>query len=402
MEGRTSVANNSSTTSAVKVPTTYVSPFSKPLRPPIIPKQLPHTIANKLLDNSRHSTQENTIQTNETTDTVVPDTTGQVLQSSPIANQLSNNSRQSTQENTIQTNETTEEQPSASSMTTRSQMRYLAFAKQFQSGDTENTEENTTIPERVRRQYAKKRLQLLEKLKNQWGIQDDTDYSEVFQSVMDSLQPVENEVKDPGVLVDLFVQYLPVTANLIALQAIDQFIRLFPKNMQTYLQNVKIAEYVSIYPNTYNYLEELDEYGQRSFYVYFFTNPGQSKRLYCIQPLPEFQDNFHVISTIALDTPERVPYGSKVSISSFPKATKGHPIKLAEFTNSNCQFKQDVEFVFLHDTTFIIQTPPDGLYKVFIAGHVAPDDEEEVEEIISSDNEEEQTFKDVKDSDYTE
>ncbi|KAI5545148.1 attachment subunit-related family, partial [Trichomonas vaginalis G3] len=156
MEGRTSVANNSSTTSAVKVPTTYVSSFSKPLRPPIIPKQLPHTIANKLLDNSRQSTQENTIQTNETTDTVVPDTTGQVLQSSPIANQLSNNSRQSTQENTIQTNETTEEQPSASSMTTRSQMRYLAFAKQFQSGDTENTEENTTISERVRRQYAKK------------------------------------------------------------------------------------------------------------------------------------------------------------------------------------------------------------------------------------------------------
>ncbi|KAI5505094.1 attachment subunit-related family, partial [Trichomonas vaginalis G3] len=243
------IANNSSTTSAVKVPTTYVSPFSKPLQPPIIPKQLPHTIANKLSNNSRHSTQENTIQTNETTDTVVPDTTGQVLQSSPIANQLSNNSRQSTQENTIQTNETTdtvvpdttgqvlqsspianqlsnnsrqstqentiqtnettEEQPSASSMTTRSQMRYLAFAKQFQSGDTENTEENTTIPERVRRQYAKKRLQLLEKLKNQWGIQDDTDYSEVFQSVMDSLQPVENEVKDPGVLVDLFVQYLP-------------------------------------------------------------------------------------------------------------------------------------------------------------------------------------------------
>ncbi|EAX67477.1 hypothetical protein TVAG_541870, partial [Trichomonas vaginalis G3] len=279
-------------------------------------------IANQLSNNSRQSTQENTIQTNETTDTVVPDTTGQVLQSSPIANQLSNNSRQSTQENTIQTNETTEEQPSASSMTTRSQMRYLAFAKQFQSGDTENTEENTTIPERVRRQYAKKRLQLLEKLKNQWGIQDDTDYSEVFQSVMDSLQPVENEVKDPGVLVDLFVQYLPVTANLIALQAIDQFIRLFPKNMQTYLRNVKIAEYVSIYPNTYNYLEELDEYGQRSFYVYFFTKPGQSKRLYCIQPLPEFQDNFHVISTIALDTPERVPYGGKVVFQASRKLPK--------------------------------------------------------------------------------
>ncbi|KAI5527783.1 attachment subunit-related family [Trichomonas vaginalis G3] len=249
-------------------------------------------IANQLSNNSRQSTQENTIQTNETTDTVVPDTTGQVLQSSPIANQLSNNSRQSTQENTIQTNETTEEQPSASSMTTRSQMRYLAFAKQFQSGDTENTEENTTISERVRRQYAKKRLQLLEKLKNQWGIQDDTDYSEVFQSVMDSLQPVENEVKDPGVLVDLFVQYLPVTANLIALQAIDQFIRLFPKNMQTYLQNVKIAEYVSIYPNTYNYLEELDEYGKGPF-TYTFLPIQDSQNGYIVYNLYQ---NFKTIS----------------------------------------------------------------------------------------------------------
>ncbi|KAI5486055.1 attachment subunit-related family [Trichomonas vaginalis G3] len=232
---------------------------------------------------------------------------------------------------------------------------------------------------------------------------------------MDAIQPLENEIKDPGVLVDMFASYLPVTANLIALQAIDQFIHLFPKNLQKHLQEVKIAEFVRLYPNSYNYLEELNEHGERSFYVYFFTKPGQSKRLYCIQPLPEFQDNFHVITTVALDIPARVPYGGTVTISSFPKGYKGKPLTIAKFTHSSCQFVQDVEFHFLNNTTFIIETPQEGIYKVFIAGFVAPNgeeeveeiltsesEEEEVEEILTSESEEEENFQDIQDSEYTE
>ncbi|KAI5553941.1 attachment subunit-related family, partial [Trichomonas vaginalis G3] len=395
------IANNSSTTSAVKVPTTYVSPFSKPLRPPIIPKQLPHTIANKLSNNLSSSSQN-------TTDTAQP--TGQAtttIGTEAFSEEVHTN--QTPIEHTeTQPPENTETHPiehteTHSAMTTRSQTRYLAFCKQFKSQIQDTQDSDTPLSEKVRRKYAKQRLELLDKLNEQWGSEDNRDYNEMFQAVMDAIQPLENEIKDPGVLVDMFASYLPVTANLIALQAIDQFIHLFPKNLQKHLQEVKVAEFVRLYPNSYNYLEELNEHGERSFYLYFYTKDNQSKRLYCIEPMPQFVDNFHVITTVALDIPARVPYGGTVTISSFPKGYKGKPLTIAKFTHSSCQFVQDVEFHFLNNTTFIIETPQEGIYKVFIAGFVDPNgEEEEVEEILTSESEEEENFQDIQDSEYTE
>ncbi|KAI5493718.1 hypothetical protein TVAGG3_1043760 [Trichomonas vaginalis G3] len=150
-------------------------------------------------------------------------------------------------------------------------------------------------------------------------------------------------------------------------------------------------------------------------FTYTFLLNQDSQNGYCIQPLPEFQDNFHVITTVALDIPARVPYGGTVTISSFPKGYKGKPLTIAKFTHSSCQFVQDVEFHFLNNTTFIIETPQEGIYKVFIAGFVAPNgeeeveeiltsesEEEEVEEILTSESEEEENFQDIQDSEYTE
>ncbi|KAI5549984.1 attachment subunit-related family, partial [Trichomonas vaginalis G3] len=236
MEGRTSVANNSSTTSAVKVPTTYVSPFSKPLRPPIIPKQLPHTIANKLSNNlssSSQNTTETTQPTGQATTTIGTEAFSEEVHTNqtPIEH-TETQPPENTETHPIEHTET------HSAMTTRSQTRYIAFSKQFKSQIQDTQDRDTPLSEKVRRKYAKKRFELLDKLNEQWGSEDNRDYNEMFQAVMDAIQPFENEIKDPGVLVDMFASYLPVTANLIALQAIDQFIHLFPKNLQKHLQEV--------------------------------------------------------------------------------------------------------------------------------------------------------------------
>ncbi|KAI5504857.1 attachment subunit-related family, partial [Trichomonas vaginalis G3] len=203
MEGRKNVANNSSTTSAVKVPTTYVSPFSKPLRPPIIPKQLPHTIANKLLDNM-HLHKETAQPTGQATTTIGTEAFSEEVHTNqtPIEH-TETQPPENTETHPIEHTET------HSAMTTRSQTRYLAFSKQFKSQIQDTQDSDTPLSEKVRRKYAKKRLELLDKLNEQWGSEDNRDYNEMFQAVMDAIQPLENEIKDPGVLVDMFASYLP-------------------------------------------------------------------------------------------------------------------------------------------------------------------------------------------------
>ncbi|KAI5499529.1 attachment subunit-related family [Trichomonas vaginalis G3] len=161
MEGRTSVANNSLTPSAVKVPTTYVSPFSKPLRPPIIPKQLPHTIANKLLDNM-HLHKETTQPTGQATTTIGTEAFSEEVHTNqtPIEH-TETQPPENTETHPIEHTET------HSAMTTRSQTRYLAFSKQFKSQIQDTQDSDTPLSEKVRRKYAKKRLELLDKLNEQ-------------------------------------------------------------------------------------------------------------------------------------------------------------------------------------------------------------------------------------------
>ncbi|EAX74376.1 hypothetical protein TVAG_515520, partial [Trichomonas vaginalis G3] len=275
MEGRKSVANNSSTTSAVKVPTTYVSPFSKPLRPPIIPKQLPHTIQDNLSNNLSSSSQNttdtvvqtapeqvshsSTIQDNlsnnlssssqNTTDTVVQTAPEQVSHSSTIQDKLSNNLSSSSSQNTTETSET-DLQPapeqvshSSTSMLTRAQFQDLISLEQYSSNETQTDDCNLSLPESIQRKYAMKRLKLLYKLLNNWGVEDNTDYSEMFNKVIESVKPIENDIKNPGVLVDLFASKLPVTTNLIATQAIEQFILCFPKQYRQHLRETRIGKF---------------------------------------------------------------------------------------------------------------------------------------------------------------
>ena len=172
MEGRTSVANNLSTTSAVKVPTTYVSPFSKPLRPPIIPKQPPHTIQDKLSNNLSSSSSQNTTETSETVVQTAPE---QVSHSSTIQDKLSNNLSSSSSQNTTETSET-DLQPapeqvshSSTSMLTRAQFQDLISLEQYSSNETQTDDCNLSLPESIQRKYAMKRLKLLYKLLNNWG-----------------------------------------------------------------------------------------------------------------------------------------------------------------------------------------------------------------------------------------
>ena len=356
MEGRKSVANNSSTTSAVKVPTTYVSPFSKPLRPPIIPKQPPHTIQDKLSNNSRQSTQ-NTTETSETD-----------LQ--PAPEQVSH---------------------SSTSMLTRAQFQDLISLEQYSSNETQTDDCNLSLPESIQRKYAMKRLKLLYKLLNNWGVEDNTDYSEMFNKVIESVKPIENDIKNPGVLVDLFASKLPVTTNLIATQAIEQFILCFPKQYRQHLRETRIGKFQLVYPTTYNYYEEANEYGELSFHFTLSVPEGEEKAIYHVQSLAGCEGKPHIITTVAIDKPARVE--DDVLFASIAGFGMGEPIPISHFTEYSAQHFQNVEFVFYDHQKFLLTKPKKQFVSIFVAGHVA--DKEPSDTDYEEEEEEEENDSDV-------
>ncbi|EAY21299.1 hypothetical protein TVAG_166740 [Trichomonas vaginalis G3] len=390
MEGRKSVANNSSTTSAVKVPTTYVSPFSKPLRPPIIPKQLPHTIQDNLSNNLSSSSQN-------TTDTVVQTAPEQVSHSSTIQDKLSNNLSSSSSQNTTETSET-DLQPapeqvshSSTSMLTRAQFQDLISLEQYSSNETQTDDCNLSLPESIQRKYAMKRLKLLYKLLNNWGVEDNTDYSEMFNKVIESVKPIENDIKNPGVLVDLFASKLPVTTNLIATQAIEQFILCFPKQYRQHLRETRIGKFQLVYPTTYNYYEEANEYGELSFHFTLSVPEGEEKAIYHVQSLAGCEGKPHIITTVAIDKPARVE--DDVLFASIAGFGMGEPIPISHFTEYSAQHFQNVEFVFYDHQKFLLTKPKKQFVSIFVAGHVA--DKEPSDTDYEEEEEEEENDSDV-------
>ena len=390
MEGRTSVANNSSTTSAVKVPTTYVSPFSKPLRPPIIPKQLPHTIQDNLSNNLSSSSQN-------TTDTVVQTAPEQVSHSSTIQDKLSNNLSSSSSQNTTETSET-DLQPieqdivsQTTSMLTRAQFQDLISLEQYSSNETQTDDCNLSLPESIQRKYAMKRLKLLYKLLNNWGVEDNSDYSEMFNKVIESVKPIENDIKNPGVLVDLFASKLPVTTNLIATQAIEQFILCFPKQYRQHLRETRIGKFQLVYPTTYNYYEEANEYGELSFHFTLSVPEGEEKAIYHVQSLAGCEGKPHIITTVAIDKPARVE--DDVLFASIAGFGMGEPIPISHFTEYSAQHFQNVEFVFYDHQKFLLTKPKKQFVSIFVAGHVA--DKEPSDTDYEEEEEEEENDSDV-------
>ncbi|KAI5530070.1 attachment subunit-related family [Trichomonas vaginalis G3] len=210
---------------------------------------------------------------------------------------MSNNLSSSSSQNTTETSET-DLQPapeqvshSSTSMLTRAQFQDLISLEQYSSNETQSDDCNLSLPESIQRKYAMKRLKLLYKLLNNWGVEDNSDYSEMFNKVIESVKPIENDIKNPGVLVDLFASKLPVTTNLIATQAIEQFILCFPKQYRQHLRETRIGKFQLVYPTTYNYYEEANEYGELSFHFTLSVPEEKKKQSIMYNLLQDVKEN---------------------------------------------------------------------------------------------------------------
>lgn len=357
---------------APKLPPKLPSIMNKaPLRPPVFPKAAPR-IANKLTSNSNHSEVSNKQTTEETAAISSPETSTHPnsqeqiqLQSSSNSNHLDVSNEQTTEETHIQTTEETQRQ----TMLTRIQFEDLVSLQQYTMNETQSDDCNLSLPDSVQRKYAKKRVKLLTKLQQQWGVKDDTDYTEMFNAVMDALRPLEDTVKNPSVLVDLFAAKLPVTANLIAAQAIEQFILCFPKQYRKHLRETRIGKFKLVYPSTYNFFEEANEYGEKSFYFTLSVPKGEEKTIIRVQSLAGYEEKPHIITTVAIDKPERI--SADVSFASLPGFGMGEAILISNFTPDSLQHYQNVEFVFYDHSKFRLETPKDEFVSIYVADHVA-------------------------------
>ncbi|KAI5544805.1 attachment subunit-related family, partial [Trichomonas vaginalis G3] len=388
MEGRKSVANNSSTTSAVKVPTTYVSPFSKPLQPPIIPKQLPHTIANNSSTTSAVKVPTtyvspfskplqppiipkqlpHTIANNSSTTSAVkvpttyvspfskplqppiipkqlPHTIQGQSDSNSNSNQPSNAPEQHTHVSTSQTTQQTQRQTSNSGtipivLTHEEEEEYLVEPEIKESD--------------IRKDAVKRLEQFMKNYPQNLSIQDTNDYSDFYNDIIEAVKKFEDNVQNPTNLSEFFFKLLPYTANIIGLQFCDEFIQTFgPRQQRSLYARLKLFH---PYPLTYNWIEELQEHGKEQHFKFYVDVPqGKLAKTFTIQPKQFYEDFLHVISTIAMVEPERVTFGQSVSLYNVRQGLE--PLKIAEFTSSSAQLKLDCEFQFVGNSKFSLHTP---------------------------------------------
>ena len=206
--------------------------------------------------------------------------------------------------------------------------------------DSEDFEvEQNTDPatwDSTRRKHAKKRLiKFMTNYTENLSNDDKRDYSEFYDAIIKAVEKFENEVKNPTILADFFITILPYTATVIGLQVINEFIQCFPKASQS--QMYSKLRIFKPYAISYNCLEEAEQYGkQNSFRVYFDIPEGKVSKSFKIYPSAYYTDFTHILTTIAMVEPERVPFGEKVVIHAYVLGKT--PNKLCQFTHYSVQF----------------------------------------------------------------
>ncbi|EAX91195.1 hypothetical protein TVAG_220890 [Trichomonas vaginalis G3] len=190
---------------------------------------------------------------------------------------------------------------------------------------------------------------------NNLSLTDNNDYDRYFKSIIKPVETLENKVQNPTVMVDFFLSNLPYVSTMISLQAIDEFIICCEPNLREQLYET--LNDFRPYPLTYNWKEDENKRGSFSWNLSIVAPAGVAAHPFEIYPKLHYENNMHIITTAALDIPERIPDGEEVSIISVQANRVAMPLTVCKFTHSSRQFYQNLEFVFTGTAKMLLKKP---------------------------------------------
>ncbi|EAX86177.1 hypothetical protein TVAG_356700 [Trichomonas vaginalis G3] len=222
---------------------------------------------------------------------------------------------------------------------------------------------------------------------NNLSLTDNNDYDRYFKSIIKPVETLENKVQNPTVMVDFFLSNLPYVSTMISLQAIDEFIICCEPNLREQLYET--LNDFRPYPLTYNWKEDENKRGSFSWNLSIVAPAGVAAHPFEIYPKLHYENNMHIITTAALEIPERIPDGEEVSIISVQANRVAMPLTVCKFTHSSRQFYQNLEFVFTGTAKMLLKKPEQTPITIFLSGYCEDEDnsdEEEEEEETSEDS----------------